>query len=87
MTREKERENVKHYNIIFELVILLNVYLQVYLIKKDKYISVIIIGISIILAEMFYILFGATMVESIINMVIIALQGSLIGRQLLLKSA
>ena len=87
MTREKERENMKHYNIIFELVILLNVYLQVYLIKKDKYISVIIIGISIILAEMFYILFGATMVESIINMVIIALQGSLIGRQLLLKSA
>ncbi len=78
---------MKHYNIIFELVILLNVYLQVYLIKKDKYISVIIIGISIILAEMFYILFGATMVESIINMVIIALQGSLIGRQLLLKSA
>ena len=78
---------MKHYNIIFELVILLNVYLQVYLIKKDKYISVIIIGISIILAEMFYILFGATMVESIINMVIIALRGSLIGRQLLLKSA
>ena len=78
---------MKHYNIIFELVILLNVYLHVYLIKKDKYISVIIIGISIILAEMFYILFGATMVESIINMVIIALQGSLIGRQLLLKSA
>ena len=76
---------MKYFNIAFELVILLNVYIQ--MIKREKYIYVIVVGIIIILAEIVYVSFAATMIESVLNIVLIALQGSVIGRQLLLGNS
>ena len=75
---------MKYFNIAFELVILLNVYIQI---KREKYIYVIVVGIIIILAEIVYVSFAATMIESVLNIVLIALQGSVIGRQLLLGNS
>ncbi|MCI9565606.1 MAG: hypothetical protein HFG30_06320 [Eubacterium sp.] len=78
---------MKYFNIAFELVILLNVYIQIKMIKREKYIYVIVVGIIIILAEIVYVSFAATMIESVLNIVLIALQGSVIGRQLLLGNS
>lgn len=77
---------MEYFNIIFELVILLMVYTQFLLTKRQKRISVIVIGAIVILAEIIYILFFSSMIESIINMILIAVQGSLIGTNLLLKN-
>lgn len=57
------------------------------MIKREKYIYVIVVGIIIILAEIVYVSFAATMIESVLNIVLIALQGSVIGRQLLLGNS
>ena len=67
--------------------VLLNVYIQIKMIKREKYIYVIVVGIIIILAEIVYVSFAATMIESVLNIVLIALQGSVIGRQLLLGNS
>lgn len=48
---------MKYFNIAFELVILLNVYIQIKMIKREKYIYVIVVGIIIILAEIVYVSF------------------------------
>lgn len=77
---------MKYFNIIFELIILFDVSIQMNLVKREQHIPVIVMGISAILAEIIYILFVATMIESVINMIFIAMEGSLIGRELLLKS-
>lgn len=77
---------MKYFNIIFELIILFDVSIQMNLVKREQHIPVIVMGIIAILAEIIYILFVATMIESVINMIFIAMEGSLISRELLLKS-